>query len=48
MARPIRLEFPNTLYHVMSRGNGGENIFIENTDKLAFLELFKPEFNNMV
>ena len=41
MARPIRLEFPNALYHVMSRGNGGENIFIEDADKLAFLELFE-------
>lgn len=41
MARPIRLEFPNALYHVMSRGNGGENIFIEEADKHAFLELFE-------
>ena len=41
MARPIRLEFPNALYHVMSRGNGGENIFVEAADKLAFLELFE-------
>ena len=41
MARPIRLEFPNALYHVMSRGNGGENIFIEDADKLAFLGLFE-------
>lgn len=41
MARPIRLEFPNALYHAMSRGNGGENIFIENADKDTFLELFE-------
>ena len=41
MARPIRFEFPNVLYHVMSWGNGGENIFVEDENKLAFLELFE-------
>ena len=37
MARPIRLEFPNALYHVMSRGNGEENIFIEINKSVPFL-----------
>ncbi len=39
MARPIRLEFPNALYHVMSRGNGGESIFIDDPDRQQFLDL---------
>jgi REP-associated tyrosine transposase len=39
MARPIRLEFPNALYHVMSRGNGGESIFVDDTDRQQFLDL---------
>ncbi|SDY83750.1 transposase [Nitrosomonas sp. Nm33] len=39
MARPIRLEFSNGLYHVMSRGNGGEAIFDEDEDKQQFLDL---------
>ena len=39
MARPIRLEFPNALYHVMSRGNGGEEIFVEDEDRQVFLDL---------
>jgi len=39
MARPIRLEFPNALYHVMSRGNGGDTIFVEDEDRQQFLGL---------
>lgn len=39
MARPIRLEFPNVLYHVMSRGNGGESIFVDDADRQQFLDL---------
>lgn len=37
MARPIRLEFPGAIYHVTTRGNGGEDIFIEDQDRLQFL-----------
>jgi len=37
MARPIRLEFPGAIYHVTTRGNGGENIFIDDQDRLQFL-----------
>ena len=27
MARPLRIEFPNAIYHVMARGNGRRAIF---------------------
>ena len=27
MARPLRFEFPNAIYHVMARGNGRLAIF---------------------
>ena len=27
MARPLRIEFPNALYHITSRGNAQENIY---------------------
>ena len=27
MARPLRIEFPNAIYHVMARGNGRQTIF---------------------
>jgi len=37
MARPIRLEFPGAIYHVTTRGNGGNDIFIDDQDRLQFL-----------
>ncbi len=30
MARPLRIEFPGALYHVTSRGNASQAIFIGN------------------
>ncbi len=27
MARPIRIQYPGALYHVMARGNRGQEIF---------------------
>ncbi|HHT9145428.1 MAG: hypothetical protein Q7J31_02465 [Syntrophales bacterium] len=29
MASPLRVEYPGAYYHVINRGNAGENIFIE-------------------
>ncbi len=37
MSRPIRIEFPNTLYHVTSRGDRREDIFEDDEDRRAFL-----------
>ena len=37
MARPIRLEFPGAIYHVTTRGDGGEDIFTDDQDRLQFL-----------
>lgn len=37
MARPIRLEFPGAIYHVTTRGNDGDNIFVDDQDRLQFL-----------
>ena len=39
MARPLRLEFPGALYHVMSRGDKKENIFFAREDQSLFLSL---------
>lgn len=39
MARPLRLEFPGALYHVMSRGNEKAPIFRDNGDRRTFLAL---------
>lgn len=37
MARPLRLEFAGALYHVMARGNAREPIFLDDTDRVAFV-----------
>ncbi|MBI2472131.1 MAG: transposase [Planctomycetes bacterium] len=38
MARPLRIEYSGAYYHVINRGNAGENIFIDERDKEKFLE----------
>jgi len=40
MSRPIRIEFPNALYHVTSRGDRREDIFEDDEDRQAFLQTF--------
>jgi len=37
MARPLRLEFPGALYHVTTRGNAREPIFLDDADRDLFL-----------
>jgi REP element-mobilizing transposase RayT len=39
MARPLRVEFPGALYHITSRGNAGQAIFLADQDRLSFLEI---------
>ena len=38
MSRPIRIEFPNALYHVTSRGDRREAIFEDDEDRQIFLQ----------
>ena len=38
MARPLRIEFPDALYHVTSRGNERRAIFRTDRDRKTFLE----------
>ena len=35
MARPLRIEFPGALYHVTSRGDGREAIYLDDEDFLV-------------
>jgi REP element-mobilizing transposase RayT len=37
MSRPIRIEFPDALYHVTARGDRREDIFDDDQDRWAFL-----------
>ena len=39
MVRPLRIQFENAYYHVTCRGNSGQEIFSNDADRLAFLEL---------
>jgi putative transposase len=41
MARQWRIEYPNALYHVTSRGNGGQNIYFSDQDHHQFLTLIE-------
>ena len=39
MARLLRLEYEGALYHVTSRGNAREDIFLDDKDRARFLEI---------
>jgi putative transposase len=39
MARPLRIEYEGAVYHVTSRGNAGQDIFLIDHDRHAFLEI---------
>lgn len=41
MSRPIRIEFPDALYHVTARGDRREDIFEDDQDRLTFLMTLK-------
>jgi REP element-mobilizing transposase RayT len=40
MSRPLRIQFPEAVYHVMNRGARRQSIFIDDTDYQAFFEIF--------
>ncbi|MGG7056544.1 REP-associated tyrosine transposase [Nitrosomonas sp. ANs5] len=40
MARPLRIEFPGGLYHVTSRGDRREEIYLDDADRVNWLTLF--------
>ena len=39
MARPLRVEFENAIYHVCARGNARQQIFRDDPDRVRFLHL---------
>jgi hypothetical protein len=39
MTRPLRIEFPGALYHVMTRGNTGGAIFPDDKNQTKFLTI---------
>jgi len=48
MARPLRIEFHGALYHVTSRGDGQEAIYLDDVDRAnceGILEAVVKRFN---
>ncbi len=43
MPRPIRLEFPGAVYHIMSRGDRRRDIFADDVDRRSFLDTLAKE-----
>lgn len=41
MARPLRIEYEGAVYHVTSRGNAGQDIFLDNEDRGLFVEILE-------
>ena len=39
MSRPLRIEFAGALYHLTSRGDGQEDIYLDDTDRELFLQV---------
>ena len=39
MSRPLRIEFPGALYHITSRGDGSEAIYLDDRDRVMFLNV---------
>ena len=39
MARPLRIEFAGAVYHLMARGNAGDDVFRDDEDRQQFLDI---------
>ncbi len=39
MARPLRIEYPGAVYHITTRGNAYQDIFLDAVDREKFLEI---------
>jgi REP element-mobilizing transposase RayT len=39
MSRPLRIEFEGALYHITSRGNARQSIFLDDEDRYAFFDI---------
>jgi len=39
MARPLRIEYPGAVYHVTSRSNARQAIFLSDADRQTFFDV---------
>ncbi len=49
ISRPLRIQYPDAWYHVMNRGRQSDEIFREDKDYVAFIDIPKKivEDNNL-
>ena len=40
MARPLRIEYPGAVYHITTRGNAGQAVFLDDQDRTLFLDTY--------
>ena len=45
MARPLRIEYPSAVYHITSRGNAKQMIFLDDANRRVFLDLLAAVVN---
>lgn len=48
MARKIRISYPGACYHIINRGNNGDNIFLDSSDRVKFFHTlikYRVKFN---
>lgn len=41
MARPLRVEFEGAVYHITSRGNAGNDVYVSDRDRALFLKVLE-------
>jgi REP element-mobilizing transposase RayT len=41
MARPLRIEYPGAVYHITTRGNTRQEVFLDDADREKFLEVLE-------
>ncbi|HEY1372767.1 MAG TPA: transposase, partial [Candidatus Binatia bacterium] len=39
MSRPLRLQYPGAVYHLTTRGDARQKIFLDDTDRKTFLSI---------
>jgi len=45
MARPLRVQYQGAVYHITSRGDGREDIYLDDKDRILFLEILKEQLD---
>ncbi len=45
MSRPLRIQYPNAVYHITCRGNERQNIFKDDADRRKFLQFLTQSLN---